>query len=580
MCKRLIQKMIIMKKIFFINFLLLISLLSYSKVIRDTLQLVKTEKPVVVAQTDSIFAVEDESVYLYISLDKVYPSYSYQWFFEGNILEGADRDSLFIEGLKIDNSGNYHCVVTSNCYIVFSDSMFVEITSKCNVDTSYVYDTICTGSFHVWGEDSISTEGFHFQTFSEQRECDSVSILHLTVYEPDTTFIFDTIYFGESYSILDTFFVESGLHTLKATNKNGCDSIIKLNLAIDVSDTINVCDTLNIIQRESICSGRGYLFGGKLLNDSGIYFDTLVSIQNCDSVVELHLTVQNPDSVFVVDTLINSSYEINDTSFTEKGLYILNEKNQFGCDSIIVLELREKKTDSVQFVLNLNDSDSITTYYMSGDTVSIVAPIEEGYVFSHWENENGDTLEVNQQYSFVIENDMKVMPIYNEIVDEICSIVVYADGRGHVEGTGVYTKGDKVELKAIPDSGYYFENWTENDSILSDSLVYTFIVNSERELYARFSSIKTIILDEERRFWVFPNPASRLIYIQGNLSFTGMIKTISMVSEAGVEFSRPVDFKDSDLAYIDCSSLSSGSYILIAKDQNKVLFTTTVLIVD
>ncbi|MDR1730420.1 MAG: InlB B-repeat-containing protein, partial [Prevotellaceae bacterium] len=52
---------------------------------------------------------------------------------------------------------------------------------------------------------------------------------------------------------------------------------------------INTCTSINTPIDARICAGETYEFSGKSLTASGIYYDTLTTVQGCDSIVELSL---------------------------------------------------------------------------------------------------------------------------------------------------------------------------------------------------------------------------------------------------------------------------------------------------
>ena len=62
---------------------------------------------------------------------------------------------------------------------------------------------------------------------------------------------------------------------------------------------------------------------------------------------------------------------------------------------------------------------------------------------------------------------------------------------GTVEGGKIYARGLKATVKATPNSGYLFENWTENGQVVSGEAEYTFTVddnnNNDYDLTANFS---------------------------------------------------------------------------------------------
>lgn len=61
---------------------------------------------------------------------------------------------------------------------------------------------------------------------------------------------------------------------------------------------------------------------------------------------------------------------------------------------------------------------------------------------------------------------------------------------GSTTGSGIYSEGASVTVKAVPDSGYKFANWKENGAVVSTDASYTFILGSEnRTLTAFFDEI-------------------------------------------------------------------------------------------
>ncbi|MGI6413064.1 MAG: S-layer homology domain-containing protein [Syntrophomonadaceae bacterium] len=62
---------------------------------------------------------------------------------------------------------------------------------------------------------------------------------------------------------------------------------------------------------------------------------------------------------------------------------------------------------------------------------------------------------------------------------------------GTVEGGGVIDSGTKITVKATPNPGYRFVNWTEGGTEVSTNANYTFIVNANRTLVANFARLDT-----------------------------------------------------------------------------------------
>ena len=98
---------------------------------------------------------------------------------------------------------------------------------------------------------------------------------------------------------------QSGVYSDTILNTNGCDSIININL--------NLSYNANVTLNETSCSD--YSFNGNILTNSGVYYDTISNSFGCDSVFTLFLTITNVDTSISVDenTLIanniNASYQ-------------------------------------------------------------------------------------------------------------------------------------------------------------------------------------------------------------------------------------------------------------------------------
>ena len=65
---------------------------------------------------------------------------------------------------------------------------------------------------------------------------------------------------------------------------------------------------------------------------------------------------------------------------------------------------------------------------------------------------------------------------------------------GMVSGCGTYTAGDTCMLIAAANEGYNFVNWTENENQVSAVSEYRFVVTSDRDLVAHFTSQEYTII--------------------------------------------------------------------------------------
>jgi len=89
-----------------------------------------------------------------------------------------------------------------------------------------------------------------------------------------------------SYLLNGITITTSGVYYDTLINLSGCDSLITINLVIN--------PLINTILTDTACSS--YNFNGTLLTTSGIYYDTLTSISGCDSTIMLNLFVYTFDT--------------------------------------------------------------------------------------------------------------------------------------------------------------------------------------------------------------------------------------------------------------------------------------------
>ena len=65
---------------------------------------------------------------------------------------------------------------------------------------------------------------------------------------------------------------------------------------------------------------------------------------------------------------------------------------------------------------------------------------------------------------------------------------VNPNNSGTITGAGSYSSGTTCTVTAIPNEGYVFVNWTEDEEIVSTDAAYTFTVTGDRDLVANFEA--------------------------------------------------------------------------------------------
>jgi uncharacterized protein (UPF0128 family) len=240
----------------------------------------------------------------------------------------SEIDSLWIDGIyKPDsiNAGSY-------TFKHLIENHLIEVKFKLKNYFSSDSVTTCSNMPYYLGGKYLTISGIYYDTVQTALGCDSIIKLTLTV--NPTYIISDTaeICQGESYLFHGKDYTIAGVYYDTLQSIQGCDSIFELTLTVNPAYIIS--DTAEI------CQGESYLFRGKDYTVAGVYYDTLQNIQGCDSIFELKLT-ENPTYI-VFDTAVISqgeTYNFNDKSLTEAGVYYDILQTFLGCDSIIELTL-------------------------------------------------------------------------------------------------------------------------------------------------------------------------------------------------------------------------------------------------
>jgi hypothetical protein len=235
-------------------------------------------------------------------------------------------------------------------------------------DTTYQYQTTC------FDEYSPINMFLYLNIYG----CDSVNVVYTTYIPPITTF--DTLYTCDISLV--------GNNEFYYLSYTGCDSIVFQSTLLLLSTT----GTIN----QSICAGSSYLFNGINRTTAGSYLDTLVGSNGCDSIVTLNLIINllhttssitsscNPadtgviittlsniygcDSVHTITTTLLPSHSTSEALTTcdplEVGVDEHSYTNIYGCDSIhtvTTILLPSSNTSAIASSCNLADTGVIIT---------------------------------------------------------------------------------------------------------------------------------------------------------------------------------------------------------------------------
>jgi hypothetical protein len=165
--------------------------------------------------------------------------------------------------------------------------------------------SICSGASYSFNGQSLTQTGNYADTLSTTLGCDSIINLHLTVSNAVTYSFSQSICNGDSYNFNGDLLAAPGIYhdTLQASGS--CDSIVTLTLSLYNTPTTQLSD--------SVCEGSIYNFGGQQLTAAGTYYDTLQTVNGCDSIIALSFSLHaKPAPVASITT----NYTLSTTTFT------------------------------------------------------------------------------------------------------------------------------------------------------------------------------------------------------------------------------------------------------------------------
>lgn len=319
-----------------------------------------------IADTDTPYIWEHKKQGVLISKDTLRASgtYSYRW----ESVYGCDSvDNLIFE---IHNTYNYHDTVTlcrSELPYTWRDSLGHIFRENIELEGTYIkrfltkdhYDSVynltvivkpiferdtfiwnCAGDSIQFNHKKYTKPGIYRDTLRTVDDCDSVIIIHYAWYEK--YYIRKTAQTDDKAPYLwlqgdgtTRTLTKSGVYFDSLTTVNGCDSIIEL--------TLNVYPTYRFEENQTICeSETPYIWRGRQFWTSGIYTDSMQTNMHYDSIFVLNLNVR--DTTYVnkhFKICRGESFEYNGRTYSHGGVWTDTLSTVNGCDSIVVIRVQE-----------------------------------------------------------------------------------------------------------------------------------------------------------------------------------------------------------------------------------------------
>ena len=204
--------------------------------------------------------------------------------------------------------------------------------NPCEPSTNNINLSICSGET-AFLEGADQTEaGTYTEVYVTPQGCDSTVITELSILEPSSSNNEYTICTGSSILVGTSSYESEGVYIDTLVNANGCDSI--------VTSTLFLLPAITASDETTICMGSSFNFNGTVISTEGVYIETLSTAEGCDSTVYLSVFVTEPPIGYDAQTIcIGDAIDFGGTLLTESGVYYDTVSAANGCDSIVRLEL-------------------------------------------------------------------------------------------------------------------------------------------------------------------------------------------------------------------------------------------------
>ena len=249
-------------------------------------------------------------------------------------------------------------IVSKTGYYTFTHvnvDQTIHVTFKeMKIDTTKTAEAICAGDSLLFFSQYLKTADIYYHTLqSAITNCDSVIELTLTVNSLISKNIIEDACENTGYDFYGTMLYETGIYNKLLTSTENCDTLVTLDLTVHLIDTTKI--------PAAICAGDSLLFFSQYLKTADIYYHTLQSaITNCDSVIELTLTVNSlPLKNITEETCKNIGYNFYGTMLYETGIYNKRVTSATTCDTLVTLDLTVHLVDTTETSETICAGDSL-----------------------------------------------------------------------------------------------------------------------------------------------------------------------------------------------------------------------------
>ena len=226
------------------------------------------------------------------------------------------------------------CFSTASITVLVSQPPVITINGNTNLCAGESTTLTATGGVsYMWSNGStdsaiaVNTAGNWQVIGYNDNNCSNMASVTVNVWQPASSDLYITA-FDSCYMWFGTPRCESGNYTYTLQTIHGCDSVITLHLTLEDAITTEFNAT----------SCDSYTWNGATYTVSGNYTQSFTAVNGNDSIVTLHLTVNNPvHTAFTAESC--GAYDWNGQTYTVSGDYTYEHLDANGCTQVDTLHL-------------------------------------------------------------------------------------------------------------------------------------------------------------------------------------------------------------------------------------------------
>ena len=365
-------------------------------------------------------------------------------------------------------ASGYYTKMLKNRYGCDSVNLTLHLTITPNVHITKTATVTLNDIPYVYRGVPYTQSGVYQQIAeaATEDECDTIHTLNLTVVQVYNTMMDTTVCANTTVEFLGDSITTAGAHSF-TYHLDGYDSVVTLNV---YHNPTYVAETIYAEVGEY---DLPYVFVDSAYTTPGYHEQTLTTVNGCDSVVSVNLTivpaVVNNDTIYREVCSNEMPLTLFDSVLTQAGVFLYRVHTAGGYDSIFYVNLTVKESPTLVLpeVVYLCTNSTVTLTAQSTGSV---------YLWNNGATESSITVDLVGHYSVTVSNAFGCSASDTVRVDPAALPTVEIVGYDHV------CYGNSILLQAVGGTEFEWEDGTTTNARTvspTETTTYTVTVTTQ-----------------------------------------------------------------------------------------------------